>query len=64
MKRLAIFTMALMCLSSCENDDNMTSYASVSTETKSVEPKLQMYIQDEVRKFNEVHFYSVFYKEE
>ena len=64
MKRLAIFTMALMCLSSCQNDDNMTSYATVSTNSKGLEYKLQLYIQDEVGKFNDEHLFSVFYKDE
>jgi hypothetical protein len=64
MKRLAIFTMALMCLSSCQNEDNMTSYATVSTSGKGLEYKLQLFIQEEVGEFNDEHFFRVFYKDE
>ena len=64
MKRLAIFTMALMCLSSCVNDDNTTSYASISTQSKGLDLKLQMYLMEEIRTFNDEHFFRVFYKDE
>lgn len=63
-KRIAIFTMALMCFSSCENENNITSNAYVFRETVGIDTKLNTYISNEISSFNNIHTNGLYYKDE